>query len=113
MEPPISIGQTQPDFVISNGVAEVTIPDKLPGEAEPLWKCFVVGYFMGDAPHVGTIHFHAAVNHIWSNSEKSSKIDVQFINKATMLFWIENSRIREWVLKRRYWHIRDIPLVLN
>lgn len=53
MEPPISIDQIQPDFVVSNGVAEVTIPDKVFGEAVLLWKCFVVGYFMGDAPHVG------------------------------------------------------------
>lgn len=111
VETPISIGQIHTDFTVSNGVAEITIPENVLWEAEPLWKSFVAGYFMGDAPHVGTIH--TTVNRIWSNLEKYSKINVQFKNKTTVLFRIESSRIRERVVKRRYWHIGDIPLVLN
>lgn len=40
-------------------------------------------------------------------------IDVQVINKTTVMFRIASLRIRERVLRRKYWHIADIPLVVS
>lgn len=37
---------------IADGVANMEIPEEIFDEAELLWKCYVVGYFIGDAPHV-------------------------------------------------------------
>ena len=76
-----------------------------------LWRCYVVGYFIGDAPHIGSIH--ATVNHLWSLSISGSKIDVQFLEKNTVLFRIENPQMRARVIQHRYWNITDIPLVVN
>ncbi|KAG7599342.1 hypothetical protein ISN44_As06g035270 [Arabidopsis suecica] len=109
--PLISVLRSELDFVVKDGVARISIPKEVIADAFPLWKNFVVGHFMGDIPHVGTIH--ATVNRIWTILEKSSKIDVQGINKTSVLFRIVNSRIRERVLKRKYWHISDIPLVIS
>ncbi|CAE5980360.1 unnamed protein product [Arabidopsis arenosa] len=106
-----SIENFQPDFEVVNGVAKVKIPEEVMGDSNPLWKCFVVGYFMGEAPYVGSIH--ATVNRIWTVLEKSTKIDVQFINKTTVLIRIESDRIHEHVLKRKYWHIANVPLVIR
>ncbi|KAL0707478.1 hypothetical protein Bca4012_073904 [Brassica carinata] len=71
----------------------------------------VDGHFIGDAPHIGSIH--ATVNRIWSSSKAGSKIDVQFIEKNTVLFRIEDNQMRARVLQRKHWHITDIPLVVN
>lgn len=71
----------------------------------------MVGYFIGDAPHVGSIH--AIVNRIWSVLGAEVKIDVQFISKTTVLFRIENEAVCQKVLRRRYWHVSDVPLVVN
>lgn len=68
-------------------------------------------YFIGEGPHVGSIH--AIVNHIWSSSKSGSKIDVQFIDKNTILFHIESSQMRSRVIQRRYWNISDVPLVVS
>ncbi|CAL9217216.1 unnamed protein product [Arabidopsis halleri] len=65
---------------------------------------------MGDVPHIGTIH--ATVNRIWTIFDKSAKIDVQIISKTAVLFRIASPRTRERILKRKYWHIADIPLVV-
>lgn len=100
-----------PVVEIVNGVASIQIPDEIFDEAELLWKSFVVGYFIGDAPHVGTIH--ATVNRIWSSPKAGTKIDVQFIDKNTVLFRIDNSQMRARVINRKYWHISDVPLVVN
>lgn len=100
-----------PEFVVTGGVAEVTIPVELMADVEPLWKCFVVGYFMNDAPHIGSIH--STVNRIWSSPGKVSKIDVQFIGKRTVLFRVEDAQVRSRIIKRKFWHISEVPLVLN
>lgn len=71
----------------------------------------MVGYFIGGAPHVGSIH--ATVNRIWSSPKAGSKIDVQFIDKNTVLFRIDNNQMRSRVIGRKYWHISDVPLVVN
>lgn len=96
---------------ITNGVASMEIPDEIFDESELLWKSYVVGYFIGDAPHVGSIH--ATVNRIWASPKGGSKIDVQFIKKNTVLFRIENSQMRASVVQRKHWHISDVPLVVN
>ncbi|KAL0716555.1 hypothetical protein Bca4012_065877 [Brassica carinata] len=79
--------ETQVGLEILNGVATLQIPEEVFDDAELLWKSFVVSYFIGDAPHVGSIH--GTVNRIWS-SQTGSKIDVQFIAKNTVLFRVEN-----------------------
>lgn len=38
---------------------------------------------------------------------------MQFIDKNTVLFRIDNEALRNRVIKRRYWHISDVPLVLH
>lgn len=43
-----SITEFQPDFVVENGVAKVTISEVVVGASVPLWKSYVVGVFMGD-----------------------------------------------------------------
>ncbi|KAH0879209.1 hypothetical protein HID58_066603 [Brassica napus] len=101
----------EPVIDIVDGIATLQIPDAIFDEAELLWKTFVVGYFIGDAPHMGSIH--ATVNRIWTAPKAGSKIDVQFIAKNTVLFRIENDQMRNRVIQRKYWHIADIPLVVN
>lgn len=97
-----------PDFEIVDGVADIEIPTEIFEDVEPLWKSFAVGYFMGDSPFIGSIH--STVNRIWSSPK--SKIDVQFISKRTVLFRIEDEQMRKRVLRRKYWHIGDVPLVV-
>ncbi|KAJ4902025.1 DUF4283 domain-containing protein [Raphanus sativus] len=104
------LNSTGPRFEVKNGIADLQIPEAVLG-SDPLWKAFVVGYFIGDAPHVGSIH--ATVNRIWSIPGNKVKIDVQFISKTTVLFRIENDGLRQMVLRRKYWHVADIPLVVN
>ncbi|KAF3557031.1 hypothetical protein F2Q69_00014961 [Brassica cretica] len=41
---------------VVDGVVSITIPDEILSDPDPLWRCYAVGYFIGDAPHVGTIH---------------------------------------------------------
>ncbi|KAF3520445.1 hypothetical protein DY000_02059012 [Brassica cretica] len=50
---------------------------------------------------------------IWTAPGVKGKIDVQFIDKNTVLFRIDNEALRNRVIKRRYWHISDVPLVLH
>lgn len=42
--------------MLKDGVAEVEVPVELLEDMEPLSKCFLVGYFMNDALHTGSIH---------------------------------------------------------
>lgn len=100
-----------PEIEIVGEIASIQIPDGIFDESELLWKSFVVGYFIGDAPHVGSIH--ATVNRIWSSPRAGSKIDVQFIDKNTVLFRIDNSHMRTRFINRKYWHVADVPLVVN
>lgn len=109
--PEASVPRLKPVVNLVDGVARVSVPAEIVEESSPLWKCFVVGYFMGDAPHLGTIH--ATVNRIWNSVGKASRIDVQFLSPKTVLFRIENEQTRARVLRRKYWHIADVPLVLN
>nr|VDD56607.1 unnamed protein product [Brassica oleracea] len=101
----------QPYFVVKDGVADVSIPEELLEDVDPLWKGFVVGYFMNDAPHIGSIH--STVNHICATPGKVSKIDVQFIGKRTVLFRVEDAQVRSRIIRRKFWHISEVPLVLN
>lgn len=100
-----------PAYAVENGVASMELPAEVFDDSEPLWRAFAVGYFIGDAPHVGSIH--ATVNRIWTAPDFNGKIDVQFIAKDTVLFRIENEALRTRVIKRRYWHISDVPLVIQ
>ncbi|KAG5400823.1 hypothetical protein IGI04_015430 [Brassica rapa subsp. trilocularis] len=60
------MGGGEPEAIVDvvDGVASLQIPEKIFDEAELLWKSYVVGYLIGDSPHVGSIH--ATVNRIWS-----------------------------------------------
>ncbi|WZZ66243.1 hypothetical protein YC2023_077613 [Brassica napus] len=106
---PLPVEET--GFVIKDGIAELAIPVELMEERNPLWKCFIAGYFMNDAPHIGSIH--ATVNRIWALQGKNNRIDVQFIGKTTVLFRIEDAGVRSRVLKRKFWHIGDFPLMVE
>ena len=99
------------EFVVKDGVAELVIPAELMEDANPLWKCFVVGYFMNTAPHIGSVH--ATVNRIWSSVGKESRIHVQFIGKTIVLFRIEDASTRSRVLNRKFWHISEVPLMVG
>ena len=100
-----------PVIDVVNGIASMKIPNEVFEDPKPLSQSFVVGYFIGDAPHVGSIH--ATVNRIWSTPRSGSRIDVQFIEKKTVLFRIENSQMRSRVIQRKYWHVGDVPLVVH
>lgn len=104
---------TAPDplYEVENKITSLEIPMEVFEDSEPLWRDFAVGYFIGDAPHVGSIH--ATVNRIWTAPGVKGKIYVQFIDKNTVLFRIDNEALRKRVIKRRYWHISDVPLVLH
>lgn len=99
------------EMEIRAGVADIQIPEEVFADAVPLWESFLVGYFMGDAPHIGSIH--STMNRIWGSPGNGAKIDVQFISKWTVLFRIDNAQMRARVLKRRYWYIADVPLAVN
>lgn len=49
-----------PPLPAVDGVVSITIPDEILADPNPLWRCYVVGYFIGDALHIDTIH--ATVN---------------------------------------------------
>ena len=97
--------------MVKDGVAAVEIPAELLDDSEPLWKCFLVGYFMSEAPHIGSIH--ATVNRLWAQPGRKSRIDVQFIGKTTVLFRIEDAGTRHRVLSRKFWHISEAPLMVG
>lgn len=93
-------------------VAKVSIPDEVLNQSQPLWTNYVVGHFVEeDAPHIGKVH--ATVNRIWSTPIKSFKIDAQFLNPKTVLFRIDDSVMRSRVLRRHFWHIGDIPMIVQ
>lgn len=98
-------------FEVVDGVAEVILSDEILIDAQPLWSAFVVGHFIRDAPHVRKIH--AMVNRLWSSTDKPHKIDVQILNTTTILFCIENETARSRVLKRHFWYIADVPLIVT
>lgn len=64
---------------------------------------------MGDFSFIVSIH--STVNRIWSSTK--SKIDVQFISKLTALFWIEDEHMRKRVLRLKYWHTANVPLIVS
>ncbi|KAG2292820.1 hypothetical protein Bca52824_039489 [Brassica carinata] len=103
--------ELKPDFIVKDGVVEVAIPEEVFADVVPLWKYFFVGYFMNEAPHIGPIH--ATVNRIWNLPGKRTRIDVQFIGKTTVLFRIEDEEVRKRVLKKKFWHISEVPLMLG
>lgn len=96
---------------VIDGVAMVTVPDAVLENSQPLWSNYIVGYFIGDAPHIGKVH--KTVNRIWVSPEAPLKIDAQFIHAKTVLFKIENAQTRSRVLRRHFWHISDIPMVVR
>lgn len=107
----LNVMRFSPVVDIQEGVASVDLPEELLTESKPLWSAFVVGHFMGDAPHIGKVH--AIVNRIWSFPDRSANIDAHFISPRTVLFRIDNQHLKERVLKRTFWHIADIPIVVR
>uniref|UniRef100_A0A0D3BM65 DUF4283 domain-containing protein n=1 Tax=Brassica oleracea var. oleracea TaxID=109376 RepID=A0A0D3BM65_BRAOL len=82
---------------LQGGVASVDLPEALLSNSKPLWSAYIVGHFMGDAPHISKVH--AIVNKIWSFLDRPTKIDAQFI-------------IREWSPKTASAHpdLTAVPL---
>ena len=54
-----------------DGVVSVTIPDEILADPNTLWCCYVVGYFIGDAHRIGSIH--VTVNSLWSSPKWETK----------------------------------------
>ncbi|KAF2580218.1 hypothetical protein F2Q68_00004938 [Brassica cretica] len=106
-----TIGLLNHSITESPSAINTTLLTTSKGDSTPLWRSFVVGHFIGDAPHIGSLH--ATVNRIWTTARDGSKIDVQFIEKNTVLFRIENALLREKVIKRRCWHVADVPRVVR
>lgn len=99
------------DFEVIDGVVQATIQTEILRQSQPLWTNYMVGFFIGDAPHIGKIH--ATVNRLWKFHDKPMKIDAQFLNPKTVLFRIKNPHIQSRVLQRHFWHIGDIPLIVQ
>ncbi|KAF8116617.1 hypothetical protein N665_0016s0047 [Sinapis alba] len=66
--------------------------EELLSDSEPLWSAYIVGHFMGDAPHIGKVHF---------------------ISPKTILFRIDNLQHKARVLKRNLCHNTNIPIVVR
>ncbi|KAG2329568.1 hypothetical protein Bca4012_020878 [Brassica carinata] len=81
---------------VHGSVASVDLPEELLVNSKPLWSAYIVGHFMGDAPHIGKVC--AIVNRICPK---------------TVLFRIDNPQLKARVLKRNFWHIADIPIVVQ
>lgn len=96
---------------LQGGIATVDLPEELLSDSKPLWSAYIIGHFMGDAPHIGKVH--AIVNRIWSFPDRPAKIDAQFISPRTVLFRFDNMQLKDRVLKRTFWHIADIPIVVR
>lgn len=67
-----NLTQFSPSVEVMDGVVKVSLPSKVLAEDVPLWSNYVVGFFIGDAPHIGKIH--ATVNRIWTAAEKSTNL---------------------------------------
>lgn len=107
--PEVTHQQTNPKTQIKDtkndsGDTNITIPEHILQNAQPLWTNYLVGYFTRDTPHIGKAH--AIVNRLWSMLDKPSMLDSQFIHAPTLLFCIDNPVIRAQVLEQLYWHIR-------
>lgn len=96
---------------VVDGVASAAVPREVRENSEPLWKSYIIGHFIGDPPHIGKVH--ATVNHLWTSAEKSFKVDAHFINTKSVLFRIDDDFTRTRVLRRHFWHIADIPMVVQ
>lgn len=105
------LGSVSPVREVIDGSIEIEIPSDLLIDAQPLWSKFIMGHFIGDAPHIGKVH--ATVNRIWATPEKTSMIDAQFLSSKTVLFRIDDDQVRQRVLRIHFWHIADIPLVVR
>lgn len=79
-------------------------------DSNPLWKCYIVGYSIGDALRIGSIH--ATVNRIWLSTKIGPNFEVPFIEKNTLLFRRECLDERR-VLQRKSWHVADVLFVVN
>lgn len=85
---------------LQGGVASVDLPEALLSNSKPLWSAYIVGHFMGDAPHISKVH--AIVNKIWSFLDRPTKIDAQFISPKTVMFRIDSLQLKDIVLKRTF-----------
>ncbi|WZZ42276.1 hypothetical protein YC2023_038535 [Brassica napus] len=100
-----------PEIVMQEGAAVVDLPEKVTNDSKSLWESYVVGHFIGDALHIGKVH--TTVNRLWTTKEKPSMIDAQFIAPKAVLFRIEDKQMRNRILRRHFWHIADVPLVVQ
>uniref|UniRef100_A0A0D3ASQ8 DUF4283 domain-containing protein n=1 Tax=Brassica oleracea var. oleracea TaxID=109376 RepID=A0A0D3ASQ8_BRAOL len=89
---PIDLAKERITQLEAKATSLESVPVEVFEDSDPLWRAFAVGYFVGDAPHVGSIH--AMVNRIWTLPGLKGKIDVRFIAKDTVIFRIENEALR-------------------
>lgn len=96
--------------MVKDGVAEVEVLVELLEDTEPLSKCFLVGYFMNGSAHwFDSRHYKSNLN----AAGKKPKVYVQFIGKTTVLFRIEDTNIRNKVLRMKFWQISEVPLMVG
>lgn len=100
-----------PNSPVVDGVVSATVPEVVLENSQPLWNNYIIGHFIGDAPHIGKVH--ATVNRLWTSADKTSKVDAQFITAKSVLFHIDHDLTRSRVLRRHFWHIADIPMVVQ
>ncbi|KAF8051440.1 hypothetical protein N665_1725s0002 [Sinapis alba] len=96
---------------INGGGVVVDFLEEITKDPTPLWTSYLVEHFISHAPHI--VKVHATINQLWTSKEKPAKIDVQFINPKTVLFCVEDKQMRLRILKRYFFHIADIPLVVH
>ncbi|ESQ38429.1 hypothetical protein EUTSA_v10029223mg [Eutrema salsugineum] len=92
------------------GVKVFRVPEAILNEA-PMWDDCVLGKFLKKAPHVGSIHM--TVNRIWTVGNTEAKIDVFVVNETTVKFRIADRKMRERVLRRKMWNIKDVPMLVS
>lgn len=89
----------------------IRVPDSVFENALPLQENCIVEKFVSKAPHVGLIHMK--INKIWSLGDKSIKVEVFVVDDTTVKFKIPNARIRDRVLSRGMWSIKNIPMIVS
>lgn len=92
-------------------VGSVLVPKEITKDVAPLWKDFLIGKFLDDAPHIAKIH--AIVNKIWALNDKKQMIDVFEVNSTSMKFRVPNQADRNRILRRGMWNLAGIPVVVT
>ncbi|KAG7536617.1 hypothetical protein ISN44_As13g005530 [Arabidopsis suecica] len=113
--PPVSdpcpSADPKPVFELVNGVARVSVPSGIVDESVPLWRNFVET-LLSCTPIQSIASVFELVNGVARVYVPFGIVDESaplWRNSVAGFLWVT----RPMMLKRRYWHIADIPLVVN